>query len=383
MYNTLYSLEIDDTFSTVWNDWNIIKTNNRVSFLSGLVNYGFGITNKGVVVIYGGLVENARIANGVNGRGVRYLNVREDMWIFNISREQTGFEFVNFYFPSKGGFSKLIPLGDERLCLFNTYLNDKLIILNFEEMKSYPIRISPNAESLINRTAFGITALNETSFLIFGGYDQSNSSVNSLEKKDFLRILTFTKENNIEITGGVVGTGNVIVSSLLITTIGSILGVFLISIVVSVYLKRKREIYLNNKFELKKPNIPNKPIDKLSNPTEIREAEEENIRSVQMCEVRGETTTTTNTATSNSTKTRKTATLVNNTFDAIYVPGYKLVNFDDDFMLERKLASGGFGAVYFGKVINMDIANSYNNGNRDCVIKIAIRQIPEAMFFSS
>jgi serine/threonine protein kinase len=84
-----------------------------------------------------------------------------------------------------------------------------------------------------------------------------------------------------------------------------------------------------------------------------------------------------------SVKQSTTETLVKQTFDAIYIPGYKLASFNDDLMLDRKLASGGFGSVYFGKVINLDIANSYNNGNRDCVIKIEIRDIPSALFFQA
>jgi serine/threonine protein kinase len=67
-------------------------------------------------------------------------------------------------------------------------------------------------------------------------------------------------------------------------------------------------------------------------------------------------------------------------YPGIYIPGFKSFNFYEDFVTEEKLASGGFGDVFIGKIVNNDIFHNYNNDIRDCVVKISSKKMPDESF---
>lgn len=68
------------------------------------------------------------------------------------------------------------------------------------------------------------------------------------------------------------------------------------------------------------------------------------------------------------------------TCPGISIPGFKSYIFDEDFLIEEKLATGGFADVFIGKITNYDIKHNYNNDLSNCVIKKAKVKIPKNVF---
>jgi hypothetical protein len=84
MQNNLYTLIVKEEFSTSWADWKSLKIISDVPVC--LVNYGFGITPKDVLVIYGGVLGNGLQEKAMNGRKARHLRINENLYLFNFSR---------------------------------------------------------------------------------------------------------------------------------------------------------------------------------------------------------------------------------------------------------------------------------------------------------
>jgi hypothetical protein len=61
---------------------------------------------------------------------------------------------------------------------------------------------------------------------------------------------------------------------------------------------------------------------------------------------------------------------------SLAIPGYKRGTFGKDFREIKKIAEGGFGAIYLGNIINQEIW-----GSSDCIIKKSKIPIPEKVFF--
>jgi serine/threonine protein kinase len=108
----------------------------------------------------------------------------------------------------------------------------------------------------------------------------------------------------------------------------------------------------------------------------IKREENQNILqnniNLDITEIKAETITT--------SKRQETVTLQNTTHEGIYIPGYKEFRIGFDFNLKTKLAEGGFGAVFLGELINNDLKNQYNNGQIECVIKIATKSCISPLF---
>jgi len=134
--------------SLYWNNWSPILTSRYPS--KGLRNYGFGITGKGIIAIYGGLTEI-----GINLRKQRNWKIHEGLWIFNTTASESEFYLVDLDIDTNGGFSRIFPMGGEILGILNPYFEKELLILNFAQFKFYKVKII-QMENTLNRTAFAL-----------------------------------------------------------------------------------------------------------------------------------------------------------------------------------------------------------------------------------
>jgi hypothetical protein len=87
------------------------------------------------------------------------------------------------------GYSKIVSLGGEIICLLNDLLPNKMILINVDQMFTSPMKIL-NAP-VTNRTAFAVASLNETAFVLMGGYSTDGDLVQELDKDTFISIIEY------------------------------------------------------------------------------------------------------------------------------------------------------------------------------------------------
>jgi hypothetical protein len=85
-------------------------------------------------------------------------------------------------------------------------------------------------------------------------------------------------------------------------------------------------------------------------------------------------------STQNTRSTLGTTQTMRITYPGIYIPGFKSTVFEEDFMVEDKLTSGGYGDIFIGKITNYDIFHNFNNDTRDCIIKKSHKPISKELF---
>jgi hypothetical protein len=303
----------------------------------GLFDYGIEITEKGKIVLFGGVTNTSVIT-----RRSKSYTMYSTLWIMDIDSKDP--QFDQFSFGRGGaGFTKIISLGGEIVCL----MNNQIVVLNIDNLKVSPMKIINSLAA--NRTGFSLVRLDESSLLIIGGY---NYAEEIKELDSFLSIITFSVEiptNN----NPIILIISIASSALLMT---ALLGV-----------KYRKKVF--------------KKFIRTSNGSKQAEKSFENVENIHTegtkQPLRNENTTE---STIQVTKSELTMTLVNTEYAGIYTPGYKVVRMGYDFFLGQKLAEGAQGAVFVGKLMNVAIADQYNNGNLDCIIKIAYKSLNTQMF---
>jgi len=232
MQSNLYKMDVETKImSSKWSNWSPIVTLNYPS--KGLRNYGFGITEKGIIAIYGGVTEIGAIA-----RKQKNFMVHEDLWMFNITNPIFDFNLVNLEIVSKGGFSKIFSLGGETLGILNTYFEREILILNIDQLTSYRLKIN-QTENDLNRTAFALSPINSTLIVIFGGYDQTDSKVNSIKEKHMIEILSV---QSIEVEQ--IDTKLKEPASEIESVYGSLGGIFMLIIILLFYIRKRRDVLI-------------------------------------------------------------------------------------------------------------------------------------------
>jgi hypothetical protein len=304
--------------------WNVIK--NNLGSETPVFGYGMCLARNDTLIIYGGLREPTPPENMKQ----RHFLTHNELWTINLSHEVPEFKLISWEIVGGGGgFNRIVSLGQEFVAVFGPLVGVKIIDIN--RMMSFEVHLIDMPEG-IERTAFGIAPINDTSLVIFGGYNQAGGNLDILNS-----IYIFYEVNFYHDPYVLDGTVENLYLLLLLPVVAIIYGA------TKVYKKRiatlrKREIIamlnkemvnFNNLFEA----IKNKKPDFLDD----------------------------------------TMTLVLPNYYGLCVPVYKHAVEGPDFRPNKILAQGGFGVVYIGTLLNAKLVKQYNNGDVTCVIKKSLR----------
>jgi hypothetical protein len=314
-----------------------LETVQRLPF--GLIYYGIGITEGGILAIYGGEVESTFMRTPRH----RSFKSYSDLWILNMFMLN---DFVNIEWNSGGGgWSKILSLGGEVLCVLCPNMDSQMMLINFKEMKSYPLEIKNPIERM-ERTAFGISGIGGKNFIIIGGFNQFNNEVKDISPILMVYQLSFSSHKQ---------------SKILETTFAAFGGAFLF-IFVS-YILRKS-------WNTKRSLVPKPTLEGLPKGY-TQEAEEalSNSRSFVIEKIQNL-----------HQDPDFTGTLALPNESELSIPLYKKYTLGKDVAILKQIASGGFGNVSIGKIMNNEICEKFNEGSIECVIKTMKTVTYEKMF---
>jgi hypothetical protein len=320
---------------------------------NGLINYGMQLTEKEKLIIYGGQIETTSTPCAIRKR---IFNLYNQLWMLDM-RKNIFPDFVLIkWISSPGGFSKIISLGGEIICILNAAFINQMKIIDFDIMSSYEIHVS-GIPAGVTRTGFGIVQANSTEFILYGGYDESGPNPKYISPFNILYQISFSKTYKID----TLRVQSHAFDSTLITgiVVGIVSGIIIIVFVGFTYKKWKKE-YNVHKIER---------AERL-----MKELEEANIaleNSKKVFEDRMKNITE---------DPEFTATLVLPNSNQLAVPGYLLMEFNKDYRPGKVLAQGGMGQVLVGTILNNDIAKEYNNGETECIIKRPLKEIDDNVF---
>jgi len=228
-------------------------------------------------------------------------------------------------------------------------------------MYYFPVKINQinNHDRNLNRTAYGLSLFNATHFVIFGGYDQAEGKVVSLNMSDMIEMVTIQYQNK----------ENEIVLSPLAKPVGELyglfgLGFFLIVAFILYYKKFHAMSQLEKKFEIHKMGAQNNPVVNT-----ISIDDERTTNSTDLPTTLVITTPNDNIAIKNQSDEINTVTLATKGIN-LAIPGYKKYIFGTDFIPQKEIGSGSFGNVCTGLILNENLAHTYNNDIYFCAIKI-------------
>jgi hypothetical protein len=168
-------------------EWTLVSVNTSTSPAKGLINYGIEVTEKGKLILYGGLTETQFPVDRN-----RTFTVHGDLWLLNLLSSKPEFQECNWKYKV-GGYSKILSIGRELTAVLNTNFPEKILLLDVEEMKSYTVRVS-NDFVLDKRIGYGLSSLNSNTFIIGGGYIQSTDlTVSEIAPEYHLCVMTFSR----------------------------------------------------------------------------------------------------------------------------------------------------------------------------------------------
>lgn len=333
-------------------NWNLIDTLHTPA--NGLFHYGMGITELGNMILYGGVV-----SKGVLTKRFRNLEIREELWHMNLAHMPSDFVLVDAKIKFGGGFSKIFSIGGEWLCLLNPLSSPIPLLLDVQKFLSY--KLEPlDGIGYLNRTGFGISIYNRTNIIIIGGYNQENSTITPLDPSEQIIVMSLELPNSeyYFAYSFFANTSAVVVSSALPS-------ILFASIAIMVCVRIKRVKTIENVMEKEITlQMDNDPKDSKVHTTDIMNKSSPSVWN----------------QTNSSEKGAPPSTLVDALFNGLYIPGYKETVFENNFVLSERLAIGGFGAVYIGKIVNSFVAKDYNKGESECVIKIILKNQNEPIF---
>jgi hypothetical protein len=148
-----------------FSEWKQLKTTNKPA--AGLINYGMAVTNSGKIVLHGGFTKN----EGVFSRTNRNLIEYSDLWFLTISEKQPDFQLVVWSGTTVAGFSRILSLGDENICILNQNIKNQMIVLDTRDfiVKNFdPANIDKVEHS--GRIGFGAVSLSNSTMIVIGGF---------------------------------------------------------------------------------------------------------------------------------------------------------------------------------------------------------------------
>jgi hypothetical protein len=333
----MYHFDSAELMSTLYLTWHIISSVPAPEI--GLADYGFGVTNSGTIVLYGGQIEK----KGDEGAYTLYNN----LWIFNLSDANPSFQLASWKSSDKGGISRIISLGNETICIFNSNFEKQMRILDLHSMTSYDPYIE-NAPINLVRTAFGIAGTGKD-FIIYGGYDESKGEVNALTPFNILYQLTFsdkTRESELNTIGQ--ASLDIIVTIIVVAAVMILFSIYF-------YVRYKNKLFDKEK-QLKKEKMKEEAIIALEN---SKKAFEDRVKNLV-------------------DDPEFTATLAISGKEGLFIPGYREAQCNTDFQAKELLAQGGMGKVSIGKLLRHTFIDE--TGSDRCVIKEQLKQAFVSLF---
>jgi hypothetical protein len=332
--NSIYYFSINEILTNFHLNWNQLLT--QMTPQLGLFNYGIEITKRGKIVIYGGNTEQTPVCSFRSRTLINY----NQLWILDTTVESPNFGLVN-WIPTVGGFSRIVSLGGELICIMNANFDNGMKMIDIGNLISYDVVVSGIPANLI-RNGFGVAGRNNTDFIIYGGYNQIDS-ISELSPFNILYQLSFS---NTDLTEKFVEGAPISLSSEgTVGMIFAIVGILLVGVLVVFYQRKIKD----DKIKVRE--------DRLEKMKEINVALENSKKSFE------------ERAKSIVDDPEFTATLALPNDGTLSVPGYREKLFGVDFRLEDRIAKGGMGEVFLGKLLNTDIIKNFNNGSEECIIK--------------
>jgi hypothetical protein len=306
------------------------------------MNYGMEMTDSRKLVIYGGQTDDSTECAFRN----RYLTRYNDLWMIDFSSDNPDFMLID-WITTPGGFSKILKLSDELLCIMNPNFENQMKMLDMKQMRSYDVAVQDLPEDLV-RTGFGIAGKNGADFIIYGGFQQKHNGIEKLSSLNILYQLSFINAQ-LEVSHYSGSQIAGFVSGLFIS-----LAVFIIFY----YKLQSRKIAE----QLKKNNIQKKLLEESATALEnSKKSFEDRIKHGINDDL-------------------DTRTLVLPRLSNLSIPAYKMAKFGCDFSTDKLLAKGGMGEVFLGNIFNSDIRQTYNNNEQICIIKLPLINMAEVDF---
>jgi hypothetical protein len=156
--SALFSFNYENLIQSASVSWSSFS--NQTAPVSGLVDYGLSVTSSGKLVLYGGSKEKG----AVKLQRQRVFDNFNDLWIVDLTLKSPSFLSVQWDIEGSGGYSRIISLEGEVLCILNANFQNAVIVLDIGLMQSFPLSIS-NLPGNLKRTAFSIAPLNSTDYI--------------------------------------------------------------------------------------------------------------------------------------------------------------------------------------------------------------------------
>jgi hypothetical protein len=325
---------------------NSIKTSQSPIF--NLFDYGFTKTEKRKIILFGGLTEDAL------QRSLRFRNFTShgELWVYDLGDPSPDF-FPIMWTTEAQGFSRIVSLGGEVFCIFNSNLQNDMITLDLELMISYPMRVE-NKIANMKRNGFALSQINGTDIMIIGGFNEYGGGV--AELNPYLMTLQISFSHSIIGIDESEAPKEIFVLS-------AISVIIVLALIISLLYYKKKLIIEKEKADIKRDKIRLELITFNQALTKMKENREKGIPESQ------------------TKKEEMTATLSLGTDVSLAIPAYKLCDYEKDIILESLLATGGFGKVYTAFLINAILAQNYNDNIRECVIKLSHEELDPVLFF--
>lgn len=342
MKKNLYSLKINSGYDSLeFSGFTEIVTDTLPP--AELFHYGLEVTEKGKLVLFGGVKVQTTFK-----RRVFNLASFSELWVVNLNISNMDFNLINMGESLKvgGGYSKIISLGGEKVCIVNDHFPGSIMIVDFEFLS---VTI-PSTKMSVNdkqRSGYGAISLNGSRIMILGGHYENIAEVSEVDSNLFIEIFSIdnaiiSQSNDLAITLG---------STFSVSF--AVLGV----LALFVFIKKKR----SKKQEVKMtPTIPE--------PTNSFDVEMDVVVLDNSEGFKASPSKHSNTSTIKSDKT------LNPTFSGLYIPAYKTLDLLKDFRIDDMLCEGGYSRVFLGhgKAQSM---KKYGYDDQQCVIKIFKKKV--------
>jgi hypothetical protein len=183
MNDSLYSVTIRFDSYVQASEWIQFKSKEHPQ--TGLMDYGLGITNNGLLLLYGGVTNN----NQMNRRLLNYT-IHAQLWTWDLTSSSS--QFVMGSFRNGLGFSRIAILSDDCFYVINNrYKSRRIFSTRYNE--EYEIKAIDSPTTF--RIAFGLATISENSFLMIGGYKVHEDTIQELEPSEYLTVVSFGFEN--------------------------------------------------------------------------------------------------------------------------------------------------------------------------------------------
>jgi hypothetical protein len=234
----MYSFDVSLLTSTNTIEWEPIDTANKPT--TGLMNYGMQITKSGKLIIFGGYTGEISTCSYTE-RKVKNVH---DVLLLNLNAKVPNFLSLD-WIDTEGGFSRIISLGEEMVCVLNPFLKTQMVVINLEKMISYDVTSSGFPQSFI-KTGFGVVG-SGANFIIYGGFDLSDGFIKDISQSQILVKLTFltssvhSSSESSQTTTSSIGVSSEQNSSITVVAGAASAAGFIIIVFLIIFLKRKNK----------------------------------------------------------------------------------------------------------------------------------------------